>query len=302
MGSLDLVDEAVRAEHAELTADAGGEASDLGFRVGCPFRVEDGAEVAVAESGGGELPARDGLEEIEIRRVSDAECPNAAVPVGDRLGDAVEALGDRRPVVDRGKGVEIVLVGTLRDFGAAVEVGDSLAQRPPGHRALRSILESTEGLEVGSLGDGGFDAEDAAGLVVHLDRVSSDPVPDPCAFDPILEAGDEIAFGLGLRSEPALGGEKSRRTGAGVLAAVLVVIQTGTVHADNTWSVATPGFAGTDYRLRATLGAAASRVCTAALDREEGDVDSLRIGFFSNSNPANYTGSFSFDELRSGGQ
>jgi hypothetical protein len=46
----------------------------------------------------------------------------------------------------------------------------------------------------------------------------------------------------------------------------------------------------------------ASRVCNAALDLEEGDVDSLRVGFFTNSNPANHAGSFTFDELRSSWQ
>lgn len=44
---------------------------------------------------------------------------------------------------------------------------------------------------------------------------------------------------------------------------------------------------------------AASQVCTAAIDMEEADVDALRIGFFTNSNHANYTGSFTFDELLS---
>lgn len=51
-----------------------------------------------------------------------------------------------------------------------------------------------EDLEAGSLGDGGFDAQDAARLVVHFDGVAIGPVLDADAFLAPLQARGELAF------------------------------------------------------------------------------------------------------------
>jgi hypothetical protein len=68
---------------------------------------------------------------------------------------------------------------------------------------LRVVVERAEGLEVAGASDGGLDAQDAAGLVVHLDGVSPDPMFDADALGAVLETGDDLSgeASMGLAAE-----------------------------------------------------------------------------------------------------
>ena len=94
--------------------------------------MEQAAEIPVAEAGGGELAAGDGLKELEVDRVSDAEGAQAAMVVDNGAGDLVEQFSERGGIVDRGECIEIALIGMLRDVRAPVKISDPLAQGPPG--------------------------------------------------------------------------------------------------------------------------------------------------------------------------
>ena len=115
----------------------------------------------------------------------------------------------RHGVIDRRQRVEVVLVGALGNFGAAVRVGDALAEGAPRELAVVA-LKRTEDLEVDRVGDGGLDAQDRSGLVVHLDGVAAGPVLDANAFGAALEAAGELAGEIAVR----LAAEESQDVGA----------------------------------------------------------------------------------------
>src|SRR3990172_5243517 len=96
-------------------------------------------------------------------------------------------------VVNGGEVVQVVFVGALGNLGAPVEIGDALAEGAPGAAPAGLVVEGAEDLEVGGLADGGLDAQDAPGLVVHRDRVAVDPVLDADAFGAGRAAADEFA-------------------------------------------------------------------------------------------------------------
>src|SRR3972149_3094178 len=76
---------------------------------------------------------------------------HATLAVDHGPGDCVEESGARGGVVDGGQGVEVGLVGALGDLGTAMEVGDALAQRAPGERALGIVVGGTQDLEVAGI-------------------------------------------------------------------------------------------------------------------------------------------------------
>jgi hypothetical protein len=188
VGLGDLLDDTVSPEQTELASDLGGAAADVGGRRGVGRRGEEAAEVAIAEAGGGELAPGHGREEREVGGVADAEGANAPAVVEGGARDLIEEAVEGGAVVDGGEGVEVPLVGPLGEVGAAVKVGDAFAEWAPRPAAGGIVLEGAEDAEVGDVGQGGFDAQDA-GAVVHLDRVAVDPVLDADAFGPVFEAG-----------------------------------------------------------------------------------------------------------------
>jgi hypothetical protein len=48
---------------------------------------------------------------------------------------------ERRAVVHDGQGIEVPLVGPLGEFGAAMKIGDALAERAPGLATAGVVLE-----------------------------------------------------------------------------------------------------------------------------------------------------------------
>ena len=155
--------------------------------------MEEAPQVAIAEAGGGELAAGHGLQEREVGGVADAESADAPAVVSGRMRDVIEQVVEGGSVVDDGQGIEVALVGPLREFGATLKVGHPLAERAPRKRPQGIVLERAEDSEVSGFGDGRFDAQDPTGRVVHLDRVAVHPMLDANAFGPVCEAGREFA-------------------------------------------------------------------------------------------------------------
>ncbi len=122
----DFVDDSVGAQEAELAADLGGQALVIVISV---TRIEQSSEVAIAESGGREFAASNGLEERQVGGVADAKGSYATTVVSDGGRDAVEKFTQAGGVVDRGERIEVAFVGALGNQGAAVKIGDALSQR-----------------------------------------------------------------------------------------------------------------------------------------------------------------------------
>lgn len=74
-----------------------------------------------------------------------------------------------------------------------MEIGDALAQGAPGEGSLGLVLQWAKDFEVRGLGDGGFDTQDATGLVVHLDGIAVDPMFDADPFGALPEAAGELS-------------------------------------------------------------------------------------------------------------
>src|SRR3990170_3320983 len=121
VGLGDLLDDTVSTEQTELTGDLRGEPADIGGRRGIRGRVEEAAQVAIAEAGGSELAAGHGLQEGEVVGVADAEGADAPAVVRGRVRDLIEEAVEGRAVVDDGQGIEVALVGPLGELGSTVE-------------------------------------------------------------------------------------------------------------------------------------------------------------------------------------
>jgi hypothetical protein len=104
VGLGDLLDDTVSTEQTELTGDLCGEPAHVRGRRGRRGRMEEAAQVTIAEASGGELAAGHGLQEREVGGVADAECTDTPVVVGGRLRDLIEQMVEGRAVVDDGEG------------------------------------------------------------------------------------------------------------------------------------------------------------------------------------------------------
>src|ERR1044071_7817016 len=114
-----------------------------------------------------------GCGQSKVVRIAQTESTNAAAMVGDWSGDGVEELRARRGVADCRESVQVGVVGSLRDLGTAMKIRHALAKWEPLQIAVRIVLARAQDLEVGGIADGGFNAEDATSLVVHLDGVAA---------------------------------------------------------------------------------------------------------------------------------
>ena len=119
--------------------------------------------------------------------------------VGDPMIHGIEQVGAGSLVAHGAQRIEIGLVGSLGQLGAAMEIGNAFAQAFPFERPRRIIMAWAQDLEVGRAPNRGLHAEDAPCLVVHLDRVPADPVFDSDALQPVLEIGGDLADEVAVR-------------------------------------------------------------------------------------------------------
>jgi hypothetical protein len=129
--------------------------------------MDEAADIAVSEARRRELAPGGGVEQGEIGRVVETQGAETATVLEDGARDGVEELGAGSGVGGGGEGVEVCLVGALRELGPAMEIGDTFAERAPFELAAGLIVGWPEDLEVLGARDGGLDAQDAAGLVVR---------------------------------------------------------------------------------------------------------------------------------------
>src|SRR3972149_1897739 len=92
-----------------------------------------------------------------------------------------------------------------------MQVSDPLAQREPVLLAARIALLWAKHLEPRGIVDGGLGPQDAALLVVELDRIFADPVFDPNSLGPVLELADHLTLEVAV--EPAAEKAHHIRTG-----------------------------------------------------------------------------------------
>ena len=123
----DFPDDAVGTQEAELAADLGGKGRDV--VIGSLAWIEQRAQIAISEAGGGKLAACNDFEQGQIGGIANAQRPNTASVVAYAGRDLIEEFAEPGGVVDGTEGVEVGLVGALGDLGAAVKVSDPLSAR-----------------------------------------------------------------------------------------------------------------------------------------------------------------------------
>ena len=116
VGFGDFPDDAVGTQKAQLATDLGGESSDV--VIGSLAWIEQRAQIAISEAGGGKLAACDDLEQDQIGGIADAQRPKTTSAVAHARRDLIEEVAEPRGVVDGTESVEVGLVGALRDLGA----------------------------------------------------------------------------------------------------------------------------------------------------------------------------------------
>src|SRR5262249_53326991 len=112
-----------------------------------------------------------GTEQFEVRRRENVE--GAAAPTLEThwLAEPVEVFGLGRQGVDHGQGVEIASVAGAGDGAIAIEVGHSLVHGGPEKLPASLLGAPAPDFELARLVDDGFDTQDLAELVVHLQPV-----------------------------------------------------------------------------------------------------------------------------------
>ena len=134
------------AEEAKPAADAGAEAAEFIGRGTAGDRVEESAQVAVAEASRGEFAAGDGLKQGQVIGIAEAEGAETPAVVEDRTGDGVEETGAWGCVVDDGEGREVSVVRALSQLRQAM--------KRLGHKGCQRVRSACATLDLTSKGRG----------------------------------------------------------------------------------------------------------------------------------------------------
>lgn len=210
VGGVDLVNEAMGAEQAKLTGNASGAATFFFDGVGGRI-VEKGLQIAVAQTVDGEFAMTDGFKERGVFLGPGAEGPHAFVFPGGGLTKAANHLADRNRCVNGGESVEVTIIGSLRNLGATVDIGDAFAHREPVFGAGGMIFGVAKDFKNLRGVDGGFNAQDGTLFVIEFDGVLTQAMLDANALRTIFKVGDNFA----LEGAMDLSSEETHDIGAG---------------------------------------------------------------------------------------
>src|SRR5271166_585337 len=152
------------------------------FYVGGALRHQHLPNVLVAETLQGE-PAVQQCR-IQPRFLGHHRSQTSVGPASanNRTAHGIEQPMNRRRQLHASQCLEVTVVGGARQVGPTWQVHHAFAQRHPRPAPLLSPGHQTPNAKPVRLIDGRLDPQDAAVLVVHLDRILVDPVFDPHAF------------------------------------------------------------------------------------------------------------------------
>ena len=169
----DFLDEAQDTETFQVAGDTGhGEVGQEGFEIGTAHATDV------------ELRALQGAEQGVLSLVEEVEALDAMTVDRFGSGEFVEAATAGGEVIERGEEFEIAAVTAEENLAQIDQTVDRLldGRQFPGGLAI-PVFHLAVVLEEGNIVGGGFDAQDATKLVVHLDRVLAHPMLDTDPFD-----------------------------------------------------------------------------------------------------------------------
>ena len=214
--AADFAQQAVGSKQAQLPRDGAG-SPPFGSR-GADFGPELAAQVAVAQSVDRVFAPAHRTEQCGVFLSPRIERPMAASVLDHSAADAGADFAHRGFLRHTGQGFQITPVGRRRDLRAPPQLAHAALQGAPGFFPAGIALLGAIDAEVFGFVDRGFNAQDAAFFVIHLDGVAIDGVLDPNAFGPVFEIADDFAFEV--RMDPSLDGgnrmaQEAHHVGAG---------------------------------------------------------------------------------------
>ena len=130
-----LPNEMVGAEQPKFSADGAG--ATPSFLIGSGRRgVKQPGEVLVAQAIDEKLAPSDGFQQEAIRRGQRMQCPRALAVPDSGLFDGIDQLLQSGAVIYTGQCVQISVIGALRHFRPAMQIGDSFAHAQPSQRSI----------------------------------------------------------------------------------------------------------------------------------------------------------------------
>ena len=168
--------------------------------------IEHGSYVGVLKAVQVMLALEESLEPADVLVGGRIEAAIGALLVLNPAGTQPQELLCGRRVVGHGEGREILMVGRAGDLSETMEAGDALGHRKPADDALAFSVAMRANKKAIGVVDDGFNPEDEAKLVVHLDPVLADPVFDAHAFS----AGFEVFHHVGLEVAGEFLAEKAK--------------------------------------------------------------------------------------------
>ena len=126
--------------------------------------------------------------------------------VGFGFGELAQLLAATIGCINGRDEVEIAMVGgceLLLQWRQAIDTFSHLGPLDGGRPIAMMNLASL--LEEGDISHSGFDAEDDAELVIHLNRNWSHPMANPCAFNPCLQVVTHFILIVAMQLAPEKG-------------------------------------------------------------------------------------------------
>jgi hypothetical protein len=182
----------MRVEPAEKTSDPGS--LTTGGRGIRGVSEESLSDIAVAEAGDDMFAGKDGGEELGIGRIGWVEGAVTTGRFADGLAHGVQSAAGSADIFHAGESVKIAAVRGLADPLDAIEEGDSFRHGGPAADAPPAADGDAADFEIPGLIEDGFDAQDSAVLVVHLDGVSLGPMLDAGSLDAVSHVADDLAL------------------------------------------------------------------------------------------------------------
>ena len=162
------------------------------------------------------LALEERFEQGDILFGGGIEATIGALVVLEALGTEAQELLCGSRIVGHGEGAEVVMVGRASDLREAMQAGDALGHRKPADDPFAFSSAVTADEETVGMVDDGFDAQDHAELVVHLDPVSADTVLDPHALGTGFEVLEDFCLEVtgelfAEEAQDVLGAEAQKR-------------------------------------------------------------------------------------------
>lgn len=138
------------------------------------------------------LGLEQGLEQRQDVLGGGIEAAIGALVLFDSAGTAMQQLLRGSRIGGHGQSREVVLIGRAGDLRIERQAGDALGHGEAADDLFAFVYAMTASEEsIGGV-DHGFDAQEQAELVVHLDPVLADAMLDTHAFDARLEVLEDI--------------------------------------------------------------------------------------------------------------